>query len=149
MGFLRKVYGLLSVQLALTTLIAAVCLFTPQIKTLVHENTWLLMVAFIASFCLLFALFLKSREHPTNLILLAAFTVVEAYTIGVLVTFYDVAVVVQAFFLTGASWPDSLRSHSKPREIFHLGAPACSPACGFSSSVGLCLPWLEGGVQPN
>ena len=58
------------------------------------------MVAFIASFCLLFALFLKSREHPTNLILLAAFTVVEAYTIGVLVTFYDVAVVVQAFFLT-------------------------------------------------
>ena len=32
MGFLRKVYGLLSVQLALTTLIAAVCLFTPQIK---------------------------------------------------------------------------------------------------------------------
>jgi len=100
MGFLRKVYGLLSVQLAMTTLIAAVMLFTPQIKTLVHDNTWLLMVAFIASFGLLFALFVKSREHPTNLILLAAFTVVEAYTIGVLVTFYDVAVVVQAFFLT-------------------------------------------------
>ena len=58
------------------------------------------MVAFVASFGLLFALFIKSREHPTNLILLAAFTVVEAYTIGVLVTFYDVAVVVQAFFLT-------------------------------------------------
>ena len=29
-------------------------------------------------------------------------TVVEAYTIGVLVSFYDVAVVLQAFFLTAA-----------------------------------------------
>ena len=74
--------------------------YNPFSQTLVHENTWLLMVAFVASFGLLFALFIKSREHPTNLILLAAFTVVEAYTIGVLVTFYDVAVVVQAFFLT-------------------------------------------------
>ena len=39
MGFLRKVYGLLSVQLALTTLIAAVCLFTPQIKVSSTYNT--------------------------------------------------------------------------------------------------------------
>ena len=38
MGFLRKVYGLLSVQLALTTLIAGVCLFTPQIKVFTFEN---------------------------------------------------------------------------------------------------------------
>jgi hypothetical protein len=29
-------------------------------------------------------------------------TVVEAYTVGVIVTFYDVSVVVQAFFLTSA-----------------------------------------------
>ena len=29
-------------------------------------------------------------------------TVVEAYTIGVIVTFYDVSVVIQAFFLTAA-----------------------------------------------
>ncbi len=100
LGFMRKVYGLLSIQLALTTLIASVCLFTPQIKTLVHDNSWLLMVAFISSFVLLFALFVKSRDHPTNLILLAAFTVAEAYTVAVLVTFYDKAVVIQAFFLT-------------------------------------------------
>ena len=38
MGFLRKVYGLLSVQLALTTLIAAVCLFTPQIKVCIYAD---------------------------------------------------------------------------------------------------------------
>ena len=36
------------------------------------------------------------------MILLAAFTVVEAYTVGVLVTFFDQSVVIQAFFLTAA-----------------------------------------------
>merc|ERR1719400_1013179 len=51
---------------------------------------------------LLIALHVKRKETPINLILLAAFTVVEAYTVGVLVTFFDQAVVVQAFFLTAA-----------------------------------------------
>ena len=33
---MRKVYGLLSVQLTITTLIGAVCLFTPGVKELVQ-----------------------------------------------------------------------------------------------------------------
>ncbi len=73
MGFLRKVYGLLSLQLGLTTLIAAVCLFTPAIKEAIHENPWLIMVAFFLSLGLLVALHIKRRETPTNFILLAAF----------------------------------------------------------------------------
>jgi hypothetical protein len=36
------------------------------------------------------------QESPINLVLLAAFTVVEAYTVGVLVTFFDQMVVIQA-----------------------------------------------------
>jgi hypothetical protein len=36
------------------------------------------------------------QESPINLVLLAAFTVVEAYTVGVLVTFFDQMVVLQA-----------------------------------------------------
>ncbi len=95
-------YGLLSAQLALTTLIAGVCLFTPTIKEGIHTNPWMVMVAFVLSMALLVALHVKRRETPTNFILLAAFTVVEAYTVGVIVSFYDVAVVVQAFFLTAA-----------------------------------------------
>lgn len=102
MGFLKKVYGLLSVQLTLTTLIAAVCMLTPTIKEGVQNNPGFLLAAFILSFALLLALFVKRRETPINLILLAAFTVVEAYTIGVLVSFYDTSVVLQAFFLTAA-----------------------------------------------
>ena len=75
----------------------------------------MLFPAFLLSMGLLVALHVKRKETPINLILLAAFTVVEvlwplapviiqnlqlkkpiqAYTVGVLVTFFDQAVVVQ------------------------------------------------------
>merc|ERR1711953_735718 len=102
LGFMRKVYGLLSVQLSITTLIGGVFLFTPGVKEFVQERPAFLFPAFLLSIGLLIALHVKRKETPINLILLAAFTVVEAYTVGVLVTFFDQAVVVQAFFLTAA-----------------------------------------------
>lgn len=100
MGFIRKVYGLLTIQLFMTVLVAGVCMLTPPIKSFIHTNDWLMIVAFIASIVLLIALHIKRKESPTNLILLAGFTIVQAYTIGVLVTFYSQAIVVQALVLT-------------------------------------------------
>merc|ERR1712080_548584 len=72
------------------------------VKEAVQGNSWVLFPAFILSLGLLVALYVKRKETPINLILLAAFTVVEAYTVGVLVTFFDQGVVIQAFFLTAA-----------------------------------------------
>eukprot|EP00094_Tigriopus_californicus_P013735 TCALIF_13291-PA protein Name:"Similar to Tmbim4 Protein lifeguard 4 (Mus musculus)" AED:0.15 eAED:0.21 QI:32/0/0/1/0.5/0.66/3/0/160 len=60
-------------QLAITTVIASICLFTPVIKEFVHSNPWLLMVAFVAALGLLIALHVKRKETPINLILLGAF----------------------------------------------------------------------------
>ena len=77
-------------------------LFTPGVKEAVQGNSWMLFPAFLLSMGLLVALHVKRKETPINLILLAAFTVVEAYTVGVLVTFFDQSVVIQAFFLTAA-----------------------------------------------
>ena len=48
-------------------------MMTPQIKGLIHDNPWLLMVAFILSIGLLIGLHVKRRESPINLILLAGF----------------------------------------------------------------------------
>jgi len=102
LGFMRKVYGLLAVQLSITTLIGGVLLFTPGVKEFVQGKPMFLFPAFFLSIGLLIALHIKRKETPINLILLAAFTVVEAYTVGVLVTFFDQSVVIQAFFLTAA-----------------------------------------------
>lgn len=38
MGFIRKVYGLLTMQLLLTVIVASMCMFTPQIKSFIHTK---------------------------------------------------------------------------------------------------------------
>lgn len=73
MGFIRKVYSLLGVQLIMTTIIAATCMVTPQIKEFVVANPWTLLVSFILNIGLIIALAIKRKETPINLILLAAF----------------------------------------------------------------------------
>uniref|UniRef100_A0A1W7RAA7 Protein lifeguard 4 n=1 Tax=Hadrurus spadix TaxID=141984 RepID=A0A1W7RAA7_9SCOR len=100
MGFIRKVYGILTAQLFLTTIVAATSMFTPLVRFYINENEWMVLVAFLLSIILLLALMIKRRETPLNYILLTAFTAVEAYSVAVIVTFYDQLAVLQAFFLT-------------------------------------------------
>lgn len=38
LGFMRKVYGLLSTQLLLTTIVAAACMYTDPVKTFVQTK---------------------------------------------------------------------------------------------------------------
>ncbi|KAF6209752.1 hypothetical protein GE061_015501 [Apolygus lucorum] len=100
LGFLRKVYSLLFVQLLLTTIIGFTLISVGPAKLFVQENTWMITLGFISNIVILIALHIKRKETPINFILLAIFTVVEAYTIGVIVSFYDQYVVLQAFLLT-------------------------------------------------
>lgn len=102
MGFLRKVYGILSTQLLITTLTAAFFILHEPTKLFVQQNSWMLMVAMFGTIGIMLALMFKQRETPINYILLMAFTAMEAYTVGVIVTFYDKAAVMEAFALTCA-----------------------------------------------
>jgi FtsH-binding integral membrane protein len=102
MGFIRKVLGILSVQLLCTSVFGAICVFTPGAKGLVQQVSWLMPIGLILSIGLLIAMLVKRHETPTNYWLLAAWTIVESYTVGVVTTFYDVVVVVEAVFLTAA-----------------------------------------------
>ena len=89
---MRKVYGLLAVQLTITTIIGnlgllnrdcnflikgAVLLFTPGVKEAVQGNSWMLILSRVLLFAFRDALHYKRKETPINLILLAAFTVVQ------------------------------------------------------------------------
>ena len=49
-----------------------------------------------------FALALYRHQHPVNLYLLFGFTLLEAFTVAITVSFYDVSIVLQAFILTTA-----------------------------------------------
>uniref|UniRef100_A0A2P2I354 Protein lifeguard 4-like n=1 Tax=Hirondellea gigas TaxID=1518452 RepID=A0A2P2I354_9CRUS len=100
MGFLRKVYGLLSMQLLVTAVVAGVCAYTPVVRDTIHTNPWILLLCFPATLGLLIALHINRHIVPRNLVLLAAFTVVEAITVGTVVSLYEVASVVQALVMT-------------------------------------------------
>eukprot|EP00745_Piridium_sociabile_P001262 TRINITY_DN10771_c0_g1_i1.p1 TRINITY_DN10771_c0_g1~~TRINITY_DN10771_c0_g1_i1.p1 ORF type:complete len:240 (+),score=66.08 TRINITY_DN10771_c0_g1_i1:203-922(+) len=102
LGFLRKVYGILSVQLLATTLVSALFMMSESVQEFVQHNNWMMMVALVGTFASLFALMWKRKETPINYILLAVFTLMEAYAIGVIVTLYEVSSVIEAFVLTFA-----------------------------------------------
>ncbi|XP_067906577.1 protein lifeguard 4 [Heterodontus francisci] len=102
MGFLRKVYSILSVQIILTTVTSAVFMYSDAIKDVVHASPVLVLVACLGSLGLIIALAIYRHQYPINLYLLFAFTLLEACTVATAVTFYDYSVVLQAFVLTTA-----------------------------------------------
>lgn len=102
LGFIRKVYGILTCQLALTTLIGAACISVDVIKEFIQDNKWIVVVNLVATFIALIALMVKRTEYPANYYLLGAFTLFESISIGFVASFYDISIVIQAFFLTTA-----------------------------------------------
>uniref|UniRef100_A0A452IQ13 Transmembrane BAX inhibitor motif containing 4 n=1 Tax=Gopherus agassizii TaxID=38772 RepID=A0A452IQ13_9SAUR len=102
MAFLRKVYSILSIQVFLTTVTSAIFLYSTPVQTFVHESPALLLVSVLGSLVMILALTLYRHQHPVNLYLLFGFTLLEALTVAITVTFYDVSVVLQAFILTTA-----------------------------------------------
>jgi len=103
LGFIRKVYGILSAQLGFTTLIGAFFMYNENVKNFVQQSPNFLIFGMLASIGLVIALMVKRKESPINMYLLAAFTFAEAYTVGTVVTFYDQVIVLQAFGLTMAT----------------------------------------------
>jgi protein lifeguard len=102
LGFLRKVYGILSAQLLVTLLVGILFVTVEGVESFVKQNDWLLLVVIILSFVTMLATMVKSKEVPTNYICLAAFTLCEAFLVGVIVTMYTVSSVLEALALTCA-----------------------------------------------
>lgn len=92
-------FGILAIQITVTTFVAAFVMMYPGAKPFVQgwldrsimcvystltcaHRSWLMTVGLIASFVLLFAMLIKRHETPLNYILLAAWTLVEAYTVA-------------------------------------------------------------------
>jgi len=105
-AFIRKVYSILSVQLILTVCGAATFMFVDSARSFALSSTGVFYTALFLPFGLLFALMCYKDKHPTNMYLLSAFTLCEAYTIGVVCARYYEAgygmIVLQALLLTAA-----------------------------------------------
>ncbi|KAL0278241.1 UNVERIFIED_CONTAM: hypothetical protein PYX00_000112 [Menopon gallinae] len=130
MGFLRKVYSLLALQLTLTVVFCATCMFSNTVQFFIRNNQWLVIVGFFASIGVLIALHVKRRHHPTNLFLLAAFTIIQSYTLSVITTYYDQIIVLEALFLTLAVQIGlTLFTLQSKRDFSKLGAGLFAGIC--------------------
>ncbi|NWZ63143.1 LFG4 protein, partial [Acrocephalus arundinaceus] len=103
MAFLRKVYSILSVQVLLTTVTSAIFLYSTGVQAFVHERPALLLISGFGSLAVIVALTLYRHQHPVNLYLLFGFcSLTDRLLFLLIVSFYDVSVVLQAFILTTA-----------------------------------------------
>ncbi|NWR69758.1 LFG4 protein, partial [Centropus unirufus] len=98
MAFLRKVYSILSIQVLLTTITSAIFLYSTGVQAFVHERPALLLISGLGSLAVIVALTFYRHQHPVNLYLLFGFVI---YFL-LIVSFYDVSIVLQAFVLTTA-----------------------------------------------
>eukprot|EP00126_Sphaerothecum_destruens_P012493 Sdes_comp21411_c0_seq1m20043 len=103
LGFLRKVYGILSLQLFVTFGISCIFLFQEDVKYYVQHSPGVLILAFVSTFVCLIVLACGGdirKKSPYNIIFLGIFTLCEGYLIGAISTFYSANEVAVALGLT-------------------------------------------------
>jgi hypothetical protein len=91
-GFIRKVYGILFVQLLLTFGIVAIFSYIPAVQNYAINNSWLMGVSIAAVFAVMIAMTCcpgnLMRRFPHNLILLMVFTLFEGFALGSIAATY-------------------------------------------------------------
>ncbi|KAK2467185.1 hypothetical protein APHAL10511_000734 [Amanita phalloides] len=99
-AFVRKVYTILSCQIFATSILAGLISQSPDTIMWVQQHVWSIYVPMFGTFVVLFLLWWKRHSHPINFILLSIFTLMEAFTLGVLVAFFNNTIVLQALLIT-------------------------------------------------
>lgn len=101
--FIRKVFAVLSLQLAVTCGFVAVFTFEPHVKLFVMQNSWTYWVGymvFLVPYLVIMCCGDFRRKHPWNLISLSILTLAMSYMVGVISSFYDTDIVMMAVGIT-------------------------------------------------
>ncbi|KAK0612542.1 inhibitor of apoptosis-promoting Bax1-domain-containing protein [Bombardia bombarda] len=127
--FIRKVYTILTVQLLATAGVSALTFMSDGYKDWIQSHPALVWASLFGSMILLGLTYWKRHSYPTNLLFLSGFTLLEAYTISVIVSFYRTSIVLNAVVLTAGIF------------VF-LTAFACQTKYDFTS----WMPYLFGSL---
>ncbi|KAJ6561001.1 glutamate binding protein [Mycena sp. CBHHK59/15] len=99
-AFIRKVYTILLSQILATVVVAgSLSQSAPALDWVMH-HIWAFFVPLGGTIVNLGLLYWKRHTHPWNFVLLSTFTLMEAFTLGIAVAFYDNMVVLQALLIT-------------------------------------------------
>lgn len=104
LGFIRKVYGILSIQMIMTVAIASLGMIE-SVKDFYLDHLWIFYVCIVGTIAVIIPLSCcpgVARKVPGNYILLMTFTFFESVTISYLVSIYPPETVMIAAGLTVA-----------------------------------------------
>ncbi|KDR75125.1 hypothetical protein GALMADRAFT_98318 [Galerina marginata CBS 339.88] len=138
-AFIRKVYTILLCQIAATTLVGGIISQSPSTIFWVQTHVWAFYVPMFATLINLGLLFWKRHTHPWNFVLLSTFTLMEAFTLGVAVSFYRNVIVLQALLITiGVFVGLTLFTFQSKYDFSGMGPFL------FGSLIALCMTGLVG-----
>ncbi|KAL8666032.1 MAG: hypothetical protein Q9202_001769 [Teloschistes flavicans] len=102
MQFVRKVYSILTVQILATMALSSVSYWSTGYKDWIQSHPWMMWVSLFGAIGFMLLTFWKRKSYPTNLLFLSGFTALEAYSISVIVSFYQTKIVLEALIITSA-----------------------------------------------
>ena len=125
-GFIRKVYGILTIQLLFTVFMCALT-FIPSVNAFYKRNLIIFWICLVLSIVIVIPLVCFqeiARKVPLNYFLLGGFTFCEVYMVSTLCCFYSPKIVITAAALTAAV-------------VVALTAYACTTKTDFTFMGGL------------
>jgi len=99
-AFIRKVYSILLCQIGATVIVGGIISQSPSAVFWVQTHMWSFYVPLFGTLINLGVLYWKRHSHPWNFILLSTFTLMEAFTLGIMVAFVKNVIVIQALLIT-------------------------------------------------
>ncbi|KAG1665671.1 hypothetical protein FOA52_005461 [Chlamydomonas sp. UWO 241] len=102
-GFVRKVFGLLAVQLLVTVSIGAAIFSSPALKVFCLTSAIPVLGSLLLSFVPLIYMSVSEKarqEYPTNLMLMGCFTIGEGTLVGIATANYNTDIVLLALGIT-------------------------------------------------
>ncbi|OAY79512.1 BI1-like protein [Ananas comosus] len=102
-AFIRKIYVILAIQIAMTAAVSAVIVFVHPISHFFVSSTAglaLYIVLLILPFIVLCPLYYYHQRHPVNLLLLGLFTVSISFAVGMSCAFTSGKVILESAILT-------------------------------------------------
>lgn len=129
MAFVRKVYAILSVQLIATAVLSSISFWSDGYKGWIQSNPWMMWLSLFGAIGFMLLTFWKRKSYPMNLLFLTGFTGLEAYSVSVIVSFFETRIVLQAVLITAGIF-------------IGLTLFACQTKYDFTS----WMPYLFGGL---
>ncbi|KAJ7072176.1 UPF0005-domain-containing protein [Mycena amicta] len=99
-AFVRKVYSILLCQILATVLFGGLLSQNKDAVLWVQSHVAVFYLSLIGTLVTLGLLYWKRHSFPANFVFLSVFTLLEAFTLGVVVAFYDNLLVLQALLIT-------------------------------------------------